>query len=38
MGPSARPALHYPLGDGTDARAWSFLQQLSDHLGAVERV
>ncbi|MEV4744640.1 DUF6177 family protein [Streptomyces sp. NPDC049555] len=29
------PAVHYPLGDGTDARAWTVLQQLSEHLEAV---
>ncbi|MET9530935.1 DUF6177 family protein [Streptomyces sp. NPDC006649] len=38
LGPAARPALHYPLGDGTDARAWTVLQQLSAHLGAAQRV
>lgn len=25
-------ALHYPLGDGTDAQAWTVLQQLAEHL------
>ncbi|MEV4870442.1 DUF6177 family protein [Streptomyces syringium] len=32
LGPTARPALYYPLGDGTDAQAWTVLQQLSAHL------
>ncbi|WP_190113313.1 DUF6177 family protein [Streptomyces cinnamoneus] len=26
------PAVHYPLGDGTDAQAWTVLQQLAEHL------
>ncbi|MDF9814785.1 DUF6177 family protein [Streptomyces sp. SPB162] len=33
LGPSAAPALHYPLGDGTDAQAWDTLQRLTQHLG-----
>ncbi|MET7358238.1 DUF6177 family protein [Streptomyces sp. NPDC005562] len=32
LGPSARPALHYILGDGTDASCWSTFQQLTRHL------
>ncbi|WP_405894019.1 DUF6177 family protein [Streptomyces sp. NBC_00104] len=32
LGPTARPALHYPLGDGSDAEAWGRLQQLTAHL------
>ncbi|MFI7408732.1 DUF6177 family protein [Streptomyces sp. NPDC049627] len=32
LGPSAAPALHYPLGDGTDPQAWSTFQQLTQHL------
>ncbi|MCC3779724.1 DUF6177 family protein, partial [Streptomyces sp. UNOB3_S3] len=28
------PAVHYPLGDGTDAQAWTVLQRLSAHLKA----
>lgn len=32
LGPAARPALHYPLGDGTDTGAWGRLQQLTAHL------
>ncbi|MEU1116296.1 MULTISPECIES: DUF6177 family protein [unclassified Streptomyces] len=32
LGPSARPALHYILGDGTDASSWSTFQQLTRHL------
>ncbi|MFF8656192.1 DUF6177 family protein [Streptomyces huasconensis] len=32
LGPAARPALHYPLGDGTDPGSWATLQQLSRHL------
>lgn len=27
-------AVHYPLGDGTDAQAWTVLQRLSAHLKA----
>ncbi|MEU9925762.1 DUF6177 family protein [Streptomyces griseoluteus] len=34
LGPAIAPALHYPLGDGTDAAAWTALQVLSDHLKA----
>ncbi|MEU1311155.1 DUF6177 family protein [Streptomyces cinnamoneus] len=26
------PAVHYPLGDGTDAQVWTVLQQLAEHL------
>ncbi|WP_191094998.1 DUF6177 family protein [Streptomyces kanamyceticus] len=32
LGATARPALHYALGDGTDAATWTTLQQLTDHL------
>ncbi|MEU1518554.1 DUF6177 family protein [Streptomyces sp. NPDC005811] len=32
LGSSASPALHYPLGDGTDPRAWTALQALGAHL------
>ncbi|MDX2761406.1 DUF6177 family protein [Streptomyces europaeiscabiei] len=32
LGPTARPALHYPLGDGEDTEAWGRLQQLTAHL------
>ncbi|MDT9700116.1 DUF6177 family protein [Streptomyces sp. P17] len=32
VGPSAEPALHYPLGDGTEPHAWSTFQRLSQHL------
>ncbi|WP_328538098.1 DUF6177 family protein [Streptomyces sp. NBC_00344] len=38
LGPPGGPALHYPLGEGTDSGAWSVLQQLAAHLGAVQRV
>ncbi|MFG3047712.1 DUF6177 family protein [Streptomyces sp. NPDC048241] len=34
LGPATAPALHYPLGDGTDPAAWTSLQVLSDHLKA----
>ncbi|MFD7000180.1 DUF6177 family protein [Streptomyces mirabilis] len=32
LGPATEPALHYPLGDGTDPHAWTALQQLTRHL------
>ncbi|MFE0038113.1 DUF6177 family protein [Streptomyces sp. NPDC059015] len=32
LGPAGEPSLHYPLGDGTDAHAWTRLQQLTKHL------
>ncbi|WP_434593987.1 DUF6177 family protein [Streptomyces sp. A5-4] len=32
IGPAARPALHYLLGDGTNAQAGTMLQQLTQHL------
>ncbi|GAA3827835.1 hypothetical protein GCM10022403_071300 [Streptomyces coacervatus] len=32
LGSPSYPALHYPLGDGTDAEAWTALQNLADHL------
>ncbi|GGV58389.1 hypothetical protein GCM10010277_61020 [Streptomyces longisporoflavus] len=34
LGPTARPALHYTLGDGTDPTSWTVLQQLTQHLKA----
>ncbi|MGW2616192.1 DUF6177 family protein [Streptomyces sp. NPDC001500] len=34
LGPASAPALHYPLGDGTDARTLTGLQQLAAHLRA----
>ncbi|KUN07498.1 hypothetical protein AQI95_10785 [Streptomyces yokosukanensis] len=34
LGPMARPALHYPLGDGADLSSWQRLKQLDDHLKA----
>ncbi|WP_333741871.1 DUF6177 family protein [Streptomyces sp. IBSBF 2806] len=34
MGPAAAPALHYPLGDGTDPGALTELQHLAAHLRA----
>ncbi|MFJ2958552.1 DUF6177 family protein [Streptomyces sp. NPDC087270] len=32
LGSSVAPALHYPLGDGTDAEAWQSLHILTEHL------
>lgn len=32
LGPTARPALHYALGDGTEPTAWKRLKRLNDHL------
>ncbi|MFD9223395.1 DUF6177 family protein [Streptomyces sp. NPDC060064] len=32
LGPATRPALHYPLGNGTNAHAWTALQRLTQHL------
>ncbi|NGO15560.1 hypothetical protein G5C60_50310, partial [Streptomyces sp. HC44] len=32
LGPATEPALHYALGDGTDAHSWTTLQQLTTHL------
>lgn len=32
LGPGRHPALHYPLGDGTDADAWQDLDTLVQHL------
>ncbi|MCK8432099.1 hypothetical protein G3I77_03380 [Streptomyces sp. D2-8] len=32
LGLAARPALHYPLGDGTDPGTWSVFQRLIHHL------
>ena len=32
LGPVARPALHYPLGDGTDPTAWQHLQHINEQL------
>ena len=34
LGPAAAPALHYPLGDGTDPGALTELQHLAAHLRA----
>jgi hypothetical protein len=34
LGPAAKPALHYPLGDATTAEAWTALQHLTAHLKA----
>ena len=34
LGPATAPALHYPLGDGTDPEAWTRLQQLNRHLAS----
>lgn len=34
LGPSARPAMHYTLGDGTDPSAWHRLKQINDHLNS----
>ncbi|GAA3845899.1 hypothetical protein GCM10022403_092190 [Streptomyces coacervatus] len=32
LGSPTHPALYYPLGDGTDAEAWTALQNLARHL------
>ncbi|MCN9239908.1 DUF6177 family protein [Streptomyces sp. RY43-2] len=32
LGPTTRPALHYPLGDGTDPAAWQRLHHINEHL------
>ncbi|MGB8945900.1 MAG: DUF6177 family protein [Streptomyces sp.] len=34
LGVTARPSLHYVLGDGTDPNSWTTLQQLTQHLKA----
>jgi hypothetical protein len=34
LGPAAKPALHYPLGDATTPEAWTALQHLTAHLKA----
>lgn len=34
LGPAAKPALHYSLGDGTSSETWTTLQQLTQHLKA----
>ncbi|TQK44364.1 hypothetical protein FBY35_5867 [Streptomyces sp. SLBN-118] len=34
LGPSTHPALHYVLGDGTNAETWSTLDVLTQHLKA----
>lgn len=34
LGTASAPALHYPLGDGTDAAAWTALHTLTAHLKA----
>lgn len=36
LGPSARPSLHYSLGDGTEPTSWQRLKQLDDHLRAAD--
>ncbi|QFR00072.1 hypothetical protein F9278_32355 [Streptomyces phaeolivaceus] len=35
-GPSSAPALHYPLGDGSDPGAWTRFQVLADRLRSVD--
>lgn len=37
IGPAARPALHYTLGDGTDPAAWQRLRQINDHVNGARR-
>ncbi|MCX5341816.1 DUF6177 family protein [Streptomyces atratus] len=37
LGPAARPALHYTLGDGTDPAAWQRLRQINDHVNGVRQ-
>ncbi|MER6548312.1 DUF6177 family protein [Streptomyces sp. NPDC001250] len=32
LGPVRRPAVHYTIGDGTDATAWQRLTEINDHL------
>ncbi|MER6075139.1 DUF6177 family protein [Streptomyces sp. NPDC001817] len=32
LGPATHPALHYPLGDGTDPTAWQRLRHINEHL------
>lgn len=34
LGPAAEPALHFVLGDGTDAGAWPVLERLLSHIEA----
>ncbi|MFE6666730.1 DUF6177 family protein [Streptomyces sp. NPDC057697] len=34
LGPATRPALYYPLGDGTDPASWERLRQINGHLAA----
>ncbi|MEW2293484.1 DUF6177 family protein [Streptomyces sp. NPDC006743] len=34
LGSAARPALHYELGDGTDAAAWRRLRRAQEHVRA----
>ncbi|KUF13015.1 DUF6177 family protein [Streptomyces silvensis] len=34
LGPAAAPALHYPLGDGSDYSGWEHLEKLMSHLEA----
>ncbi|MDX3121575.1 hypothetical protein F3K20_20215 [Streptomyces scabiei] len=38
LGAQAHPALHYPLGDGTNADAWTAFQHLNAHLKAAPGV
>ncbi|MFB7594893.1 hypothetical protein [Streptomyces sp. NPDC056160] len=35
LGPTARPALHYELGDGTDPGVRRRLRHIEDHLKTV---
>ncbi|WP_432094185.1 DUF6177 family protein [Streptomyces sp. bgisy100] len=34
LGRPGRPALHYPLGDGTGPQTWTALRGLTQHLRA----
>ncbi|MDX2936500.1 DUF6177 family protein [Streptomyces ipomoeae] len=34
LGPRTHPALHYPLGDGTNTDAWTVFHDLTNHLKA----
>ncbi|MHB9854785.1 DUF6177 family protein [Streptomyces sp. Tue6028] len=35
LGPPTAPAVHYPLGEGTEPHTWNTLQQLTQHLKQV---
>ncbi|MER6358675.1 DUF6177 family protein [Streptomyces sp. NPDC001634] len=37
LGPHTHPALHYPLGDGTNTDSWTTLQKLTAHLKGAAR-